>query len=270
MHAGGLAAAVVDGVRLAGGGGLSEDDVEVAFYGDVFRPADGKGDPLYDARDVTDPFEVELLHQWWVGAAANEPDRVPPPSRMALTKAPVPVSVQHALDAVSRSRFLAGVADSFLIGALRQVRCYLTEPAVRAAVLERVNQSIGPDTRVVVGHSLGSVVAYEALCTLPDPRLRALVTLGSPLGIRKMVFDRLTPAPQQGRGVWPSAVDCWTNVCDRYDVVALVKRLAPLFGTGEEVADETVANGWRAHELQHHLTAEPTGRAIAAGLAGAR
>jgi pimeloyl-ACP methyl ester carboxylesterase len=79
----------------------------------------------------------------------------------------------------------AADADEFereLLGALRQGRRYITEPAIRADVQERVAAEIGPDTRMLVGHSLGSVVAYEAMCAHPGWPVRALVTLGSPLG----------------------------------------------------------------------------------------
>ena len=48
---------------------------------------------------------------------------------------------------------------------------------------------------MLVGHSLGSVVAYEALCANPEWPVRMLVTLGSPLGIPNLIFDRLEPAP---------------------------------------------------------------------------
>lgn len=259
-----VAPAVVDGVLLSGHRGLTEEDVEVAFYGDGFRPPGRKGEPMFTAADVADPLERELLFQWWEEAAGNEPDRVPAPGA-AGGKAPTPVSVQRALDALSRSRFFAGVGDRFLIGVLKQVKSYLTEPGTRAAVLERIDAAVGADTEVVIGHSLGSVVAYEALCAHPDWPVRAFVTLGSPLGIRNVVFDRLTPAPAGGRGHWPGRGLRWTNVSDRYDVVALVKELAPLFG---DVTDLRVDNGWQAHDLLRHLTAAETGAAVAAGLAG--
>lgn len=55
----------------------------------------------------------------------------------------------------------------------------------------------------------------------------------------------------------------WTNLCDRYDVVALRKRLAPLFG---DVHDVPVDNGRQAHAIDRHLTAAETGTAIAEGL----
>ena len=65
---------------------------------------------------------------------------------------------------------------------LQQVRQYMTHPEVRQAVQDRVATEVGKDTRVVVGHSLGSVVAYEALCAHREWPVRALVTLGSPPG----------------------------------------------------------------------------------------
>ncbi|MEU7528056.1 hypothetical protein AB0A74_20165 [Saccharothrix sp. NPDC042600] len=261
MH-GLVAPALVDGVRLAGGpGDLTEDDVAVAFYGDWFRPSGGKGEPLLTAEDL-DSFEEELLVQWWQAAAETEPHRVPSPGTAGL-KVSTPVTVQRALDALSRSRFFAGVGDRFLIGVLRQVKRYLTESSTRQFVRSRVVDAVDADTVVLVGHSLGSVVAYEALCAHPEWRVRAFVTLGSPLGIRNLVFDRLDPSPTAGRGHWPGSGRRWTNICDCGDVVALVKDLAPLFG---EVVDRRVDNGWRAHALAAHLTAVETGAAVAAGL----
>ena len=141
---------------------------------------------------------------------------------------------------------------------------YLSDDSVRAEIQARVERVVGPDTAVLVGHSLGSVVAYEAACAHPDWDL-ALVTLGCPLGIRNLVFDRLRPSPRDGRGQFPACAATWTNIADTGDVVALVKRLAPLFG--EQVQDLLVDNGSKAHDVSPYLTAVETGHAIAEGLA---
>jgi hypothetical protein len=114
------------------------------------------------------------------------------------------------------------------------------------------------------------VVAYEALCAHPEWPVRALVTLGSPLGIRNLIFDRLVPAPAARvsggvQGAWPGGVRSWVNVADAGDVVALLKDLRPLFG--ERVACYLVHNGSHAHDVRPYLTAAETGAAIAAGLA---
>ena len=228
----------------------------------MVRPKGQKGEPLYRAADVEDEFERELLYRWWQAAAYDQPRLVPSPGATGA-KAPTPVTVQRALDALSRSRFFGGIGDKFLIGVLRQVRRYLTDQETRKVVIQRVAATIGPDTVAVIGHSLGSVVAYEALCAHSELSVCELVTLGSPLGIRNLVFDRLLPPPIDNCGQWPGAGRHWTNICDRHDVVALVKELGPLFGP---VVDEQVDNGWQAHSLVAHLTAVETGRAVASAL----
>src|SRR5262249_38290944 len=152
-----------------------------------------------------------------------------------------------------RSRFFAGVALRALVFDLKQVRRYLHEPELRAAAQERVLRLVGPQTRVVVGHSLGSVVAYEALCASAGHGVRALVTAGSPLGIRTLVFDRLDPRPEGGVGAWPGSDDLvWTNVADAGDIVALEKDLRGRFGG--RVRNALVHNGVHAHDAKAYLS----------------
>ena len=156
--------ALQDGLTRAGASALLADaEVGMAFYGDLFRPPGqplAVGDPHYRASDVEPGLETELLLEWWEAAAAVEPQVVAPG---ADTLARTPGSVQAALRALSHSKFFGGLALRTLIFDLKQVRRYLTDPGLRAAARARVTTLIGPDTRVVVGHSLGSVVAYEAL-----------------------------------------------------------------------------------------------------------
>lgn len=151
-----------------------------------------------------------------------------------------------------------------MVADLRQVRRYLTEPGLRSMVQERLAACIDLETRVVVGHSLGSVIAYETLAANPSWPVRALVTLGSPLGTRNLIFDRLQPAPSDGRAQWPGAVAHWTNVADYHDVVALVRDLRPQFG--ERVRCFVVHNGSHAHDASPYLIAPETGSGILRGL----
>jgi hypothetical protein len=259
--------AMRDGLQLAGAVVPAAEDLACAFYGDLFRRpgTKGVGEPWYRAADVEQGFERELLAAWWREAAATEA-QVPGPDAKTKTTLRTPDSVQRALNALSRSRFFSGLAERALIGFIKQVYRYFAEPQLRAQVGDRIATEIGPDTRVVVGHSLGSVVAYEALCAHPDWPVRKLVTLGSPLGIRNLVFDRLQPAPAGGVGAWPGGIVHWTNIADDGDVVALVKKLQLRFG--QRVEDLRVHNGARAHDVSPYLTAKETGRAIATGLAG--
>ncbi|MCT9081540.1 hypothetical protein [Streptomyces fulvoviolaceus] len=254
--------ALADGLDRAGGPGLAANDLHMAFYGDLFRPPGNTlavGDPMFTADDVDEGFEAELLLEWWEACARTDP-AVPPPGADTLARSPR--AVQTALRVLQNSRYFAELSLRALVFDLKQVRRYLTDGELRETARGRVEAAIGPDTRVVVAHSLGSVVAYEALCArASDHRVRALVTLGSPLGMR-MVFDRLRPEP----GAWPGGDGFrWTNVVDEGDVVAAVKDLSLLFGT--EVTGKVVHNGSHAHDATSYLTAKETGRAVAEGLA---
>ena len=238
------------------------------FYGDLFRPPGrllGPGDPWLTAADATE-FDRELVVAWWRAAAESDPGVVDPDARTLVR---TPTSVQTALRALSGSAFFAGLAERVMLFDLQQVRRYMTDPEIRHAVQDRVVAAVDEDTQVMVGHSLGSVAAYEALCAHPDWPVRALVSLGSPLGIRNLIFDRLLPAPVAGEsgkptGAWPGGVQAWANIADAGDVVALAKDLSPLFGP--KVACYLVDNGSHAHAVQPYLTAAETGAAIATGL----
>lgn len=241
-----------------------DDDLEVGFWGDLFRQPGSKslgGAPLTASDVGPDGVDGQLLKEWWL-AAAEVDDAVAGPD--AGTKAGTPHFVQRALNQLSGSKTFAGVAERAFVGALRQVVTYFRDADRRLEIVERVASTVDDDTRVVVGHSLGSVVAYEALCAHPEWSVRQFVTVGSPLGIANVVFDRLNPAPTDGVGVWPGAVAGWTNIAEPGDVVALVKELSPLFGG--EVVDELVDNGKRVHAITPYLTSVQAGRAIAAGL----
>lgn len=252
--------ALADGMTLASDVRLPREDVSMAFYGDLFRPAGhrGLGIPELDASDVSDDMERDLLIQWWTYAAEIDP-RVPGPDAPARLR--TPHLVQRALDALSHSAFFAGLSERFLIWSARQVRVYFTDAEVRSAVQRRMERGVTARTEVIVAHSLGSVVAYEALCAHPEWQELSFVTLGSPLGIRNLTFDRLTPRPVDGRGHWPGPVKRWINVADRGDVVPVVKRLADRFG--DEIEDVSIHNGARAHDVTRYLTARETGRRIA-------
>ena len=255
--------ALRDGLSRVGWAFPNEDDLVCAFYGDLFREKGTKslGDPPYDASDVCDEWERELLELWWREAARVEP---PLPGPDAKTKLRTPKIVQRALNALSNSEFFAGVAERALIGDLKQVRSYLQDEEIHTKVQERVAKEVKKDTRILIGHSLGSVVGYEALCAHPQWPIRTFVTLGSPLGIRNLIFDQLRPRPVRQVGSWPGNVKQWTNISDQGDIVALVKELRPRFDG--RVEDQLTYNGATAHDVKPYLSAEETGGAIARGL----
>lgn len=124
-----------------------------------------------------------------------------------------------------------------------EVAAYLTDAAKREKSRQAVAEVIRRNRpQVVIAHSLGSVVAYEALWANPDLEVDLLVTLGSPLGMRNVVFERLLPAPVNGRGERPRGVGRWVNIADKDDIAAIPPALAASF-TGVDV-EELVNLDW--------------------------
>src|SRR5262249_46358370 len=68
---------------------------------------------------------------------------------------------------------------------LRDVYLYISDPNTTREINAIVAEKLTNEPTVVVGHSLGSVVAYNVLLEQgAKVKLRRLITVGSPLGIR--------------------------------------------------------------------------------------
>jgi hypothetical protein len=242
---------------------LAPTDVRVAFFGSLFRRPGTMAvqEPPFSAADVQPGLERDLLTAFYEGAVAQDPSLGAPEEAMGPGRA----AVQIMLDRLAHSATFAQVAQRAFIGNLKQMIAFLADQTLKQNVLARVREQISDDTRVLIGHSLGSVVAYEYLCRERPPSVELLVTLGSPLGIPNVVFDRLTPSPADGIGAWPGAVAAWVNVADSDDIVALRKDLAPLFPgsvPGRAVRDRLVDNGDQPHAVDRYLNSVQTGRAL--------
>jgi hypothetical protein len=97
----------------------------------------------------------------------------------------------------------------------RDVYLYSTRSGVRDAIDAIVTKKLSEEPTVVVGHSLGTVVAYSILTRDTRPiKVPLLVTVGSPLGVRA-VRDQFIPVHS------PPSVKSWYNAYDPRDVVAL-------------------------------------------------
>jgi hypothetical protein len=133
---------------------------------------------------------------------------------------------------------------------------YIAQPAMRLTMLEAGRylgdrDGIGSATRalladvldrawragervLLIGHSLGSVIAYDALWELSrGSQARAgtvdlFVTLGSPLATR-FVRHALRGAHEHGATRYPANIRRWVNFAARGDITALYPQLAPVF-----------------------------------------
>lgn len=253
--------------------------VRMAFYGDVFLTPGAQGGGSIDGLDEEALDLANQLAERWLRAAAeradDERDRQEASKQLFAAERGdtgaqgARAALRPGLQRLSRIRWFApagfGVASTFFWRALTQVSRYLTDDTIREYAQQQVLEQIGPETRLVIGHSLGSVVAYEALHRVDHPV--ALLTLGSPLGLRTVIYDRLRPQPP----FVPPALTRWDNLVDRDDLVAAQLDLARDFpaSPGSNVKPVTappVDNGAKPHEAANYLTKKLTGRIVTAAL----
>lgn len=154
-------------------------------------------------------------------------------------------------------------AKSLLIGELAQVRRYLTNCELKDRVDSRVADIVGAGCDVLIGHSLGSVVALEFIRQNPQAEIECFLTLGSPLGLR--LIRSMLPDPEFGRGTdGPRGVARWCNLFDRHDPVTLGLPLRPWWPSVED--DDTLDNGDSPHKATRYLGKQQTGEVLLAAL----
>jgi len=256
-------------------------DARMAFYGDLFAPADVQGggadldDLDEDEAALVQELAVALLHRGATHAARSQDRRTAQDELDRLQgtlgeEQGARNAARSALAGLARLRWFApmgmAVAQRFVVRSLTQVTRYLSEPELREKVQARVAEHLKEDTRVLIGHSLGSVVAYEAACRRTTP-LPLLVTLGSPLGLRTLIYDRLEKQPPP----FPPHVGWWVNVAAEDDIVAAVPDLTSLFAASVPAAARwdggvSVDNGSKPHDATHYLTKPQVGRPVATTL----
>lgn len=171
--------------------GGPSDDREAAFRGTLLRELAinaGLSDAEISAQAPADIQEKGPLNWAWVHA------------------------ILRALDKK------AHVGDEVLDNFTRDVFVYLTYPAVGKKIDAMVSAAIaGSEPCVVVAHSLGTIVTYRVLSALgAQVDVRALVTVGSPLGLNSIRNHLDSPLAT------PGGVKVWKNAFDRRDVVALL------------------------------------------------
>jgi len=118
---------------------------------------------------------------------------------------------------------------------------------------------------VMVGHSLGSILAYDVLREdeQRSKELPLLVTIGSPLGVQE-IQDLIT-APLQV----PAGARAWLNACDFRDVVALDHTIRPEYEPPERCTDIEVKNtSDNHHGAREYLSSSAVRDAVHDALGG--
>ncbi|MGW5434021.1 hypothetical protein ACWET9_43865 [Streptomyces sp. NPDC004059] len=147
--------------------------------------------------------------------------------------------------------------ERVIVACLREVDAYTSRPERRARVRAAVAETIRKHRpRVLIAHSLGSLVAYETLHAHPDLEVELLVTVGSPLGL-PAIMRKLEPEPRGRGGARPAGVGTWVNLADAGDFVAMPPKLGQAFPV--DLHQEWDTGNWHFHSfkgyLQHGLLA---------------
>jgi hypothetical protein len=241
-------AAIVEGLTNVRSPHARTLSTECAFYGHEYNDGKAGGEQDYDATDLEPGFEAELVLAIGAGLDDAHDDKA---------KLYLPDIMQRALAAIQRSELFEG-RDSFLISFVKQVNRYLSDPGFRSLVHAEIGAAMAQSPRLLIGHSLGSVIAYNWLRENDTDYPVALITLGSPLGfeaIRRRVGWR-----HDGPG-WRRQVLSWTNIAAGHDAVAIVKELAPLYSP--DILDLPCDNPRKsAHAALSYLVNVRTARAI--------
>jgi hypothetical protein len=209
---------------------VADVDLRVAYYAPHLNKETHQG--IGDGLDDVPAEASEWLASWLTELGAAPTD---------IPQAAWAIPVRVLVDKIAESAKLnAALVRPFVGAFLREVDAYLRRPDSDArhgarAVVEDAIRDFRP--HVVVGHSLGSVVAYEALCNTPGRSIGLLLTMGSPLGLPGVVFDRLQPSPVDNRGTRPECVARWVNVADPGDVVAVPRPFTKRFSPDADWAD---------------------------------
>jgi pimeloyl-ACP methyl ester carboxylesterase len=242
------AGALADGARQAGHSTLASrlvsgtTDVAFAYYGDLFGLHGTQGVDAADLDEDTARLLTDLLSEVVESRLAEtEDERVRRELMHASAQLHPSGQAQGAGDlvrlALNAATTLVGarpmrgaaqwVSGRHLLGDLAQVARYLARREADACgvpidvrIRERVSQALGSESAVVVAHSLGTVVALEALYSYQG-EIPLFVTLGSPIAMRAVVWPRLVPCPPCA----PEAVRCWLNFWDRDDIITARPRL---------------------------------------------
>ncbi|MFF5393431.1 hypothetical protein ACFY5H_34910 [Streptomyces sp. NPDC013012] len=250
-------AALAKGLRTHHGPACPLPPLTVAYYGHLFRNpsrhlnADDNTPLVDDDEPFTDEEEAFVLGTLaeYIPPGTDTQDIATETLGLGIPYAPRPVA--QALAAADRT--LGRGVGRHLLKPIRQVYRYLHHDIgdrIRDEVRTELHR---PGPRLVIAHSLGSVIAYDMLSrqdTGPGPDgLTTLVTCGSPLG---WLTVRRSLGCEDGLSL-PTDID-WINLRAAGDIVAHggLASLAPA------IQDEVVNNGIAEPHAAHRYLSQQT------------
>ena len=238
--------ALVTGLQAAGLTNAEEQDIRLAFYGDLGR------DRRASAKAPPTDLQVAIAHEV---LANGRVDEQPEWDRLA--------------DLVARLHDDIGADKALLTRFLVDVDAYFGNPDVRERALEAARSACleSPGPTVLLGHAMGGIVAYDLLATEESEALgvESLLTYGSPLGIpsiRKQV-EWIHP-----RTPFPTGLRRWIDIATELDFTTVEGELAKLYRAQDGRRVESIviplpeSDRGNAHDPQTYLASVAFAEAV--------
>ncbi|MBB6390011.1 hypothetical protein [Microbacterium thalassium] len=235
--------------------GPPDVDIAVAYYSAALRLPAGQGS---DDPEALPPAADAALKDWLSEIEAL-PELAAP-----VAQGPATMPIREAMAWIAQRldmepKWLRWFTARFFT----EVVTYLdpTKADMRADVQQIVWDTIEANhPRIVIAHSLGSVVTWETLWAHPPTQpIDLLLTIGSPLALPKVVYDKLTPSTATGRPGRPPGVKRWVNLADPGDLVAVPRLLSRYFDGIDTDLEPTISTVrvFNFHDVDRYL-ANPT------------
>jgi hypothetical protein len=253
--------ALQSGAQKAGVKWPADVKVSLPYYGDTLDSLSRRryGNPEAVDEDAPDPesepYVREITDEYRHKFPA-QPDEVDI-DEIVKHKTPGVLNTKPAAMLLRMlDKHLPQMSRETIKGIVRDVWAYLTRPGIQDEIDRVVAREFTEQPAVVVGHSLGSVVAYQVLRT--DPRalkVPLFVTIGSPLGIRA-IREMFVPLR------FPAPIETWYNARDPADFVALnpldqknfpVRKENSVFASTIENYDGIRHEGGDRHDIAGYL-----------------
>jgi hypothetical protein len=297
-------AGLAKGLVLASRPPVSESDVIFPFYGNIFaqRIAEfesrGGTAPQLElappstrdeiARAPVEPqvedlskLQAELLNDMAIHLNYDANTELAHAGRQEEIDANDLLRIPYLTGALQFLSRKTGVAGDIIRHHLADVAYYIGQDDMREVVLNVIRDKIRENTAagddlIIIGHSLGSVVAYDLLAATDDDTLsklnvKLLVTAGCPLGlevVKSRVLGKVPGQPPRVPSILPAEPGAWVNAYDVLDVVALIHPLKPEFEPAKDgqLVDQQTHNPSGPHAIVDYLAdpdvAAPISRAM--------
>ena len=216
-------AAIEQGCSAAGLTAPPGETFTMPLYGDRFDALlEGVDAPLAEQigqrdLDSLDPQYLEFRQAFFeeVRTGAGITDSQVSDELELLGAERNPSRVQRAQAALQAlDKYMPRLTEGALDGYARDLWVYLATPHIRDDIDRFVFASVGSEPTLVLGHSLGSLIAYSMLRRVHNRPIPRLITLGSPLGLGA-VKNQFRPLN------FPDGIGDWFNGYDERDLIAL-------------------------------------------------